>query len=547
MNLNRFGAVVALALLGTLCSAPAGVTATQQMPAGQIVRGIPRVVASGGPSGHVYIGSSTEVVEVTADGQLVRTLDSIPAPVTALAVDSDGAVYSTRQTGGHAMETEIRKTSADGTLAWTTTRQMVQSGGLAVADGRVWWRGLNSLDSARTTDGSAAPSITMSSRDLSATPGGNLLLSTADGAIEVTPAGAEVRRIPEFRGAIASSPEGHVYGDETSWGPGPGMRLTKFDISTAARSTGQSASTYLVDVAATGDDVVWTVQSDGSSWFLVRLDGSTPDVVLKTSDLITDTNRTITLDASASAVPFGSIRLFEWDLDGDGTFETSTGTEPRIHHRYASRGARSPAVRATSTRGGSAVATVSVDVREGPAAGPVGVSINGGARYTNDPDVTMHLRWPTFAQEFVISNDGGFVPATRAPVVSTYRWRLDGSGPERLPKTIYVRFMGGASGAETYQDDIILDQTRPSIESGAATPTRASNRAASAPRRVFRVRVIAKDKTSGVARMQVTHRKSRPGKWLSYTRSRSYTTSKRTIFVRVQDRAGNVSKWKRLA
>ncbi len=160
----------------------------------------------------------------------------------------------------------------------------------------------------------------------------------------------------------------------------------------------------------------------------------------------------------------------------------------------------------------------------------------------------MHLRWPTFAQNFLISNDGGFVPAAQGPVVPTYNWRLDSSGPERLPKTIYVRFSGGTAGPETYQDDIILDQTKPTIETGTATPASAtSRRAAGTTRHVYRVRVTAKDKTSGVHRMQITHRKSRPGDWLRYKKTRSYASNKKKVLVRVQDRASNVSRWKRIA
>lgn len=102
--------------------------------------------------------------------------------------------------------------------------------------------------------------------------------------------------------------------------------------------------------------------------------------------------------------------------------------------------------------------------------------------------------------------------------------------------------------SHTYQDDIILDQTRPTIENAIATPTSStSSRTAAAARRVYRVRVTAKDKTSGVQRMQITHRKSRPGDWLRYKRTRSYASNQKKVFVRVQDRAGNVFRWKRIA
>jgi hypothetical protein len=44
--------------------------------------------------------------------------------------------------------------------------------------------------------------------------------------------------------------------------------------------------------------------------------------------------------------------------------------------------------------------------------------------------------------------------------------------------------------------------------------------------RVYRVPVTAMDKTSGVQRIQITHRKSRPGDWLRYKKTRSYASDR---------------------
>ena len=97
-----------------------------------------------------------------------------------------------------------------------------------------------------------------------------------------------------------------------------------------------------------------------------------------------------------------------------------------------------------------------------PPRGPIGVSINEGAKYTDDRHVTVNVVWPLGAPTATLSNDGGFREARTLPVSSRIAWTLDSSGPERLPKTLYVRF----GGTQTFQDDIILDQTNPDRDVG---------------------------------------------------------------------------------
>ena len=40
------------------------------------------------------------------------------------------------------------------------------------------------------------------------------------------------------------------------------------------------------------------------------------------------TNAQVNFDASASSDPDGTIVKYEWDLDGNGSYETNTGTTP---------------------------------------------------------------------------------------------------------------------------------------------------------------------------------------------------------------------------
>ncbi len=182
--------------------------------------------------------------------------------------------------------------------------------------------------------------------------------------------------------------------------------------------------------------------------------------------------------------------------------------------------------------------------------GDEGVSINDGDRFTNDPEVELHVVPPANTTQVRLANDGGFAQGvTRAAAESgRYGWTLDSSGPERLPKTAYVRF-GGENGFSplTFTDDIILDETPPKIVSAEAVGSSAGA-AAIARKRAVKIKVKAKDKTSGVKRMQIgkSKRKARKSKWKKYRKNSKYKGGGRKAFVRVRDGAKNPSKWKKV-
>jgi hypothetical protein len=164
----------------------------------------------------------------------------------------------------------------------------------------------------------------------------------------------------------------------------------------------------------------------------------------------------------------------------------------------------------------------------------VGVTINGAARFTNAPDVTLTVLAPDAAARLRLSNDGGFGTWTSAPRVATetYRFRLDSSGPERLPKTVYVRFEGGSlDGSRTFTDDIVLDETRPTV--------------VSARRRGRTLRLRARDATSGVVTMQTARDRRRPAKPIRFRTAVRIARTAR--WIRVRDGAGNASRWRRVA
>ena len=320
-----------------------------------------------------------------------------------------------------------------------------------------------------------------------------------------------------------------------------GLRVTSADnqVATTSRMIDVAADAVqgrlVVDTGAVSTGVVLTGRE-------VRLDarGSTTQAGLDggCSSLIDSPGFATTTCSS-------TVTRFEWDLDGDETFETPGGAIATIPP-FGTAGTKSAAVRLTSRGGSTGVATVNFEVRLAPPTEDTGASINGGAQFTNTPNVSVTLSWPAFATLARLSNDGGFGGAASRELAATVAWRLDSSGPERLPKTIYVRFRGAGDDTKTFQDDIILDETAPVI-AGASVASSAAAQAA-AKSRTYRIKVRASDKTSGVASAQFATDKSKKklSKAQKYSATLTFKATSKPLWVRVQDRAGNFSKWKKL-
>lgn len=174
-----------------------------------------------------------------------------------------------------------------------------------------------------------------------------------------------------------------------------------------------------------------------------------------------------------------------------------------------------------------------------PDAASVGVSINAAALFTRSAGVAITVRVPAGATAVVLSNDGGFGAARRFAIAPsrTYSWTLQDSGPERLPKTVYMRFEGPGTTTATYTDDIILDRTAPVVNGAALSPTGRS------------VLVSARDATSGVARLQLAAGPRARRTTVRYQRGRRVAVPRsvgRRPVVRAIDRAGNAGAWKRV-
>lgn len=176
-----------------------------------------------------------------------------------------------------------------------------------------------------------------------------------------------------------------------------------------------------------------------------------------------------------------------------------------------------------------------------PPTGRVGISIEDGADFVRTPKVRLRLVWPAGATTALLANDGGFTDAVSVPLAERVDWTLRSTGPVRLPKTVYVRFSGGGvNETQTFSDDVILDETAPKLLSASARQIRDVR-----ARSVFLLRTRAEDGLSGVARLQV-QTGARRITTLPYRTHTRFVSSATLVRVRVGDRAGNWSPWRRV-
>jgi PKD repeat protein len=139
-----------------------------------------------------------------------------------------------------------------------------------------------------------------------------------------------------------------------------------------------------------------------------------------------------TIDGSHSSDPDGSVSDWEWDLDGDGSFERSG---PSVTTTFGSWGTRTIALRATDDWGVSSLTTAQVKVLAPPvAAGEVTTAsptVNTNTNFlptgSSDPDGTLtRFQWD-------FNNDGAVDKTTTSPTASTYwRWTVAGSYQVKL-------------------------------------------------------------------------------------------------------------------
>jgi hypothetical protein len=117
---------------------------------------------------------------------------------------------------------------------------------------------------------------------------------------------------------------------------------------------------------------------------------------------------TATLSALGSLDLDGRIARYEWDLDGDGTYETNGASAPTVQHVFTAAGPIAVRLRVTDDSGAQAEKTVSVSPNRAPV-----------AAVTAAPNPVVAGRPVTFDAGGSLDPDG---------TVARFQWDLDGDG-----------------------------------------------------------------------------------------------------------------------
>jgi len=118
--------------------------------------------------------------------------------------------------------------------------------------------------------------------------------------------------------------------------------------------------------------------------------------------------RSVSFNAAASTDPDGRIAKYEWDFDGDGTFETDGGSTPTISRTYSRAGPVSVKLRVTDAEGVTGEATRSFSVTDAPV-----------SSFTISPSPIQTGQTATFDGSASADPDG---------TIAKYEWDLDGDG-----------------------------------------------------------------------------------------------------------------------
>jgi PKD repeat protein len=176
-----------------------------------------------------------------------------------------------------------------------------------------------------------------------------------------------------FDASGSSAPGGSIAQYEWDWGDGSALQTT---------STPTVQHTFASDGAST--QVTLTVVNDvglhsAPATQAIVVQDQLPVVQLSATPSTVAIGQQLTLSAAGSHDPDGAIVEYRWDLDANGSFETSTGTTPQVTAGgYPNVGPISLRVKVIDDSGEASIAAVNVTVVD-PGGGGGGSGGSGGS------------------------------------------------------------------------------------------------------------------------------------------------------------------------
>jgi PKD repeat protein len=109
-------------------------------------------------------------------------------------------------------------------------------------------------------------------------------------------------------------------------------------------------------------------QQSAAAVHAVTVQNVAPIAQIAFSPAAPQTGQQVLFSALGATDPDGTIVDYRWDLNGDGTFETDTGSRPEVSRSYSTAGTFPVAVQVQDNDGATAIASSSVSVAAAPVA-----------------------------------------------------------------------------------------------------------------------------------------------------------------------------------
>ncbi len=186
-------------------------------------------------------------------------------------------------------------------------------------------------------------------------------------------------------------------------------------------------------------------------------DTTAPSASVSSSSTSITAGNSVTLDASGTTDNVG-VQTYEWDFDGDGTYEKTTSTAS-VTHSYGSSGDYTATVRVTDGGGNTDTAQVTISVSS---------KSNDGGGNNNGVGPTASLSAGAAASGETVTLDAS--DSTDNVGIETYEWDTDGDGLiEARTSSPTLEHTYGSAG--TYNPSVTVVDDRGNTDTASVSVT----------------------------------------------------------------------------